>query len=126
MSEESTILVCDDEKHMLRLLEFNLKNSGHRIICATSGQEVLEHITTEMPQLLIIDLMMPDIDGFETIRQLREIPGANQLPVVVLTGRGQSNTREQAEALGISQFLTKPFSPIQLRRTVSELLEETN
>lgn len=121
---EKTIIICDDEKHMLRLLEFNLKKSGCRVIAVSSGQQMLDQVgqLEAIPDLIIIDLMMPDMDGFETIRKLREEPSAQDLPVVVLTGRGQSNTREQAEALGIAGFLTKPFSPIQLRRTVDELL----
>ncbi len=117
-----TILVCDDEKHMLRLIEFNLKRTGHHIVSASSGMEVLDILSKDIPDLLIIDVMMPGMDGFETIRQIREHPAAQQIPIVVLTGRGQSNTREQAEALGIAAFLNKPFSPIHLKRTIEELL----
>lgn len=120
-----TILVCDDEKHMLRLLEFNLSKTGCRILTASSGQEVLERIEDVKPDLLIIDVLMPGIDGFETVERLRELDIGQNLPVIILTGRGQSNTQEKADALGVAGFLTKPFSPMRLKSTVEDVLGRT-
>ncbi|MEM6822489.1 MAG: response regulator [Verrucomicrobiota bacterium] len=120
---DKTILACDDEKHMLRLLEFNLKKTDCRILTASSGRQVLEILQEDSVDLLIIDIMMPEMDGFETIRQARELEAGKNIPVVILTGRGQSNTKDEAEALGISEFLTKPFSPIQLKNTIKRFLQ---
>jgi DNA-binding response OmpR family regulator len=117
-----TILVCDDEKHMLRLLEFSLKKSGARILTASSGDEALQCLVRENVDLLILDVMMPGKDGFETIRALRANPAVVAPPVIMLTARGQTTTREEATALGVSAFLTKPFSPLELQKIATQLL----
>ncbi len=122
MPHDKVILAADDEKHMLRLLEFNLAKLGCPVRKAASGDEVLRIATTEKIDLLVIDVMMPGKDGFATIRELRADPAYRDLPVIMLTGRGQSSTRDEAKELGVSVYLTKPFSPIELQSQVRRLL----
>lgn len=110
---------------MLRLLQYNLAKTGCQVMTATSGQETLEIIGSTPVDLLIIDIMMPGIDGFQTIEQLRNMEAGKDLPVIVLTGRGQSNTQDQADSLQVAGFLTKPFSPTRLLQTVLDVLQQS-
>ena len=117
-----TILVTDDEPHMRRLVQFNLAKLGHRIETASDGRAALARAAAGPIDLLIIDVVMGDFDGFATLRELRKLPGYTNLPVIMLTARGQSDTRELAEELGVNVFLTKPFSPIELTKWVRAVL----
>jgi two-component system alkaline phosphatase synthesis response regulator PhoP len=116
------ILVVDDERHMQRLIQFNLEKTGCIVETAASGEAALALIARNPIDLMLIDLVMPGLDGFATVRELRKIPGGSVVPVIMLTSRGQADAREQAEGLGISTFLTKPFSPIELIAEVRKLL----
>ena len=117
-----TILVTDDEKHMLKMLEFSLAKTGCRVVTATSGEEALEKAGKKKIDLLLIDLDLPGISGFDTVRALRKQPRYAKLPVIVLTGGGQDECSAGARRLGAALFLTKPFSPTGLSRHVKELL----
>jgi CheY-like chemotaxis protein len=116
------ILVVDDERHMQRLLQFNLEKTGCIVETAGNGEEALALIDKHPVDLLLIDLVMPGLDGFATVRELRNRPSAREIPVIMLTSRGQRDTREQAANLGISMFLTKPFSPVELVSEAKRLL----
>ena len=118
-----TILVCDDERHMVRLIEHSLKRTGNRILTAYSGREALRIMENEPVDLLILDVMLPGQDGFEILGEARRILGPATPKIVMLTARGLSTTREQASAEGVAGFLTKPFSPIELQRTVEAMLQ---
>lgn len=122
MSLEKVILAADDEKHMLRLLAFNLAKLGYPVKTASSGDEVLRIANEDKIDLLVIDVMMPGRDGFETIRELKKNSAYAELPIIMLTGRGQSSTRDEARELGVSVYLTKPFSPMELQAQVKRLL----
>ena len=117
-----TLLVVDDEPHMRRLLQFALAKTGARIVLAANGREALELARATTVDLIVIDFMMPDIDGFATLRELRLDPRYARLPAIMLTSRGQTELREAAEEVGVDLFLTKPFSPIELAREVQRLL----
>ena len=116
------ILVVDDERHMQRLLQFNLQKTGCTVETAGSGAAALEIIDQNPIDLLLIDLVMPGMDGFATVREFRLRPNCREIPVIMLTSRGQADTREQAAELGITTFLTKPFSPIELVTEAKRLL----
>ena len=120
-----TLLVVDDEPHMRRLLQFALAKTGARVILAANGREALEQARTAAIDLIVIDFMMPDIDGFATLRELRLDPRYAKLPAIMLTSRGQTELRDVAEEVGVDVFLTKPFSPIELAREVQRLLAPT-
>lgn len=117
-----TILICDDEKHMLRLLSFTLGKTGCTVESVSDGDQALARIARGGVDLLVIDVMMPGKDGFETVRELRQMPEGEKMPVIILTARGASTTRDEAGQLGVSHFVTKPFSPIQIQEQVKHLL----
>jgi len=123
MSEPPTILIVDDEPYMIRLLQHHIERGGYRMIKAVNGREALERIYSARPQLVLMDVMMPEINGLEVLAELRRDPGMKDLPVIIMTTNAQRFTREEAEAAGVSAFLTKPFSPTQLMAQVRRHLE---
>jgi CheY-like chemotaxis protein len=123
MSESPTILIVDDEPYMIRLLQHHIERAGFRMVKATNGREALERIREDRPALVIMDVMMPEINGLEVLAELRQREETRSLPVIIMTANAQRFTREQAEAAGVSAFLTKPFSPTQLMNEVRRQLE---
>jgi CheY-like chemotaxis protein len=115
-------LIVDDEAHMRRLLQFSLAKTGARLLLAANGREALELAAAHPIDLIVIDFVMPDFDGFATLRQLRQEPRYAKLPAIMLTSRGQTELRQVAAELGVDVFLTKPFSPIELTQHVQRLL----
>ena len=119
---DQTILITDDEPHMRRLIEFSLKRMGHNILQAESGEAALELISRQTIDLLLIDYGLTGINGLDTIQAARKLAGGQELPVVLLTARGDTGIRDDAESAGVSAFLTKPFSPVELSQLVAKLL----
>jgi CheY-like chemotaxis protein/phosphoribosyl 1,2-cyclic phosphodiesterase len=108
------ILVADDDEDLRVLARKALKRGGHSVIEAANGAEALEQIALRHPDLLVLDLNMPGMDGFEVLRRLREAGGADSLPVIVLTAHGDEASAQSSFALGATDFLAKPFTPPQL------------
>lgn len=106
------MLVVEDEAHLARLLEELLAPLEVRVTCVRSGPEALEHIRGDpAPRVVLLDVMLPGMDGLEVLRAAREERGDAELPVIVLTGRGEPDLRERAFDLGATDLFTKPFSP---------------
>lgn len=118
----SKILVVDDDHVSQRILGYTLKKAGHNIIIAFNGQEALNQLSQNMVDLVITDLSMPGMDGFELITLLRSDVRYQNLPVVMLTSSGQDEDREIARQKGITHFLTKPASSQELLGIVKRLL----
>jgi len=116
------ILVADDQLHMLRLMERQLIKDGYRLVQARDGQEVIETVLRETPHLVILDVMMPKMDGLTALRRLKKDKSTRGLPVIVLTASADEMTRQEAEFSGADLILTKPFSPTLLRQEVRRLL----
>jgi DNA-binding response OmpR family regulator len=112
--KKKRILVVDDERHMRRLLQFTLEKTGATVETAGSGAEALDALRATPADLVLLDYLMPGMDGFATVRELRKEPALENVPVIMLTSRGQEDVREQAAGLGIVAYFTKPFSPIEL------------
>ena len=108
------ILIADDEIFMIRLLELTFKKGGYEIVSCRDGQEALATAATARPQLIVLDVMMPGLDGLGALRQLKENPATKDIPVVVLSAKGHALTKVEAKLAGAALFLTKPFSPNQL------------
>ena len=108
------ILIVDDEPFMLRLIQHHLEQGGYELIKARNGREAIEIAAREIPRLVIMDAMMPNMDGFTALRQLKQNPATRSIPVIMLTANPQKYSREEAESSGATIFLTKPFSPTQL------------
>lgn len=117
------ILIVDDEPHMLRLTELSLKKMGCTIVTARSGLEAMEVATRELPALIVMDVTMPEMDGIAALRLLKAAPATASIPVIMLTNRGQSITRTEAEGSGAALYLTKPFSPSSLATEARRIID---
>ena len=120
--QKKRILVVDDERHMQRLLQFTLEKTGATVQMAGSGTEAIECLRKDPADLICLDLVMPGMDGFATVREIRKDPSLPSLPVIMLTSRGQNEAREQATGLGIVSYFTKPFSPTELIAEAKKIL----
>lgn len=116
--EKRLIVVVDDHPHVLRFIEVDLKLRGFKVITTTSGEEALELIRLKKPDMMLLDLIMPGIDGLEVLRQLRAF---SLLPVIAFSAT--SEKRESAIRMGANDFLTKPFHPEELDRKIEALLK---
>ena len=116
------ILVVDDEERMVRFIRLNLEHDGFEVIEAFRGMQAIEQIRSKMPDLILLDVMMPDIDGFEVLRIIRE---TNTVPVIMLTAKGEEEDRVQGLELGADDYITKPFSPRELVSRVRAVLRRT-
>ena len=118
------VLVVDDDPVIVRLLEVNLRLEGYEVETASRGEEALERAAATAPDLVILDVMMPGLDGWETCRRLRELPAFAHTPVVFLSARAQDDDRSSGVALGLVSYVTKPFDPARLMELIAELLVE--
>ena len=108
------ILIVEDEPDILNLLAFNLENSGFETIKAVDGYDALEKARKEAPDLVLLDLMLPKLDGFEVCRKIRENPGLKHIPIIMLTAKGEEVDTITGLELGADDYVTKPFSPKEL------------
>ena len=124
-----TILAVDDEKSIVRLVQVNLERQGYNVLTAFDGRQALERIAEHQPDMVICDVMMPYMDGFEVLRQLRMNAATRDLPVIMLTAKAMDNDVFEGYRNGATCYLTKPFSPPELisfvRRIFSAENEET-
>jgi two-component system, OmpR family, phosphate regulon response regulator PhoB len=109
-----TILLADDEKPLRILVHTTLEGPDFRILEASDGVEALETARRERPDLLVLDWMMPGLTGIEVARRLRESPETARIPIIMLTAKGQEADRALAAKAGITAYLVKPFSPLEL------------
>ena len=120
---EKTILVADDETHILHVVSLKLRNAGFRVITARDGQEALEMAQAQHPDLLITDYHMPMLSGLELCQRLKQDARTSDIPAIMLTARGYHLEPRDTEQSGILRMLSKPFSPRHLLSTVNEVLE---
>ena len=113
------ILVVDDEERIVRFVRLNLEHDGFRVVEAYRGMQALDKVRTEMPDLVILDVMMPDVDGFEVLKTIRQ---ASTIPVIMLTAKGEEDDRVRGLELGADDYITKPFSPRELVSRVRAVL----
>jgi two-component system KDP operon response regulator KdpE len=117
------VLVVDDESRMIRFIRMNLELEGYQVIEASNGIQALEQVRQHVPDLVVMDVMMPEMDGFETLRLLREI---STVPVVLLTVKSDEEDRIHGLELGADDYITKPFSPRELISRVKAVLRRAN
>lgn len=115
------ILVAEDEPLLIRAIEGRLKKDGHTVESAMDGQQALEKIARQTPDLIITDIMMPYASGLEIIAAVRALPG-KKVPVIILSSMGQEDVVLEAFRLGADDYITKPFSPNELSVRVKRLL----
>jgi len=116
------ILVVDDEPHIRRVLEAMLGKEGFDVHSASDGEEGLQALAAGGVDLVILDLLMPDIHGLEVLAKIRSDPDRSATPVIILTAKGQDTDREAALTGGADDFMTKPFSPKKLVARIREIL----
>ncbi|MFZ6021604.1 MAG: response regulator transcription factor [Chloroflexota bacterium] len=116
------ILVVDDEERMARFIRLNLEHDGFRVVEAHRGLEAIHQLRDAMPDVVILDVMMPDLDGFEVLKMIREI---SNVPVIMLTAKGEEDDRVRGLELGADDYVTKPFSPRELVSRVRAVLRRT-
>ncbi len=110
----TTVLLCDDERDLLSVLDFNLRAAGFETILATRGEEALLALKRRVPDLVLLDLMLPDLPGTEICRRIKSDPRTRHVPVVMLTAKGEEVDRVVGFELGADDYVTKPFSVREL------------
>lgn len=118
----SKVLVVDDEPEAVELVEFNLKQAGYTVVTAADGTEALTKARSALPSLIVLDLMLPEIDGLEVCKMLRRDPSTSAVPIIMLTAKAAEIDRILGLELGADDYLTKPFSPRELVLRVKKLL----
>jgi len=113
------ILVVDDEERMIRFIRLNLEHDGFKVIEAVNGTQAINKVRSNMPDLALLDVMMPDMDGFEVLKIIRE---TSAMPVIMLTAKGEENDRVRGLELGADDYITKPFSPRELVSRIKAVL----
>lgn len=116
------ILVVDDEQRMARFIRLNLEHDGFRVIEAYNGAQALERLRTALPNLVLLDVMLPDFDGFELLKMIRSITA---VPVIMVTAKGEEDERVRGLELGADDYVTKPFSPRELVSRVRAVLRRS-
>jgi two-component system phosphate regulon response regulator PhoB len=121
MSRER-VLVVDDEQDLLELVSYNLNKEGFRVVCVSSGEEALAAARRDMPDLILLDLLLPTVDGLEVCRRLKADPRTQHIPVLMLTAKSEETDVVTGLELGAEDYVTKPFSPRVLVARVKALL----
>lgn len=120
------ILVIEDEPDIQEMLEFNIKQEGFQVVCKFSGEEGLDQIHKSHPDLVLLDLMLPGIDGLEVCKKIRNQPGFNDVSIIILTAKGEESDIVTGLELGADDYMTKPFSPKILMARIKSVLRRNN
>jgi DNA-binding response OmpR family regulator len=120
--KKATILVVDDEPHVLKLVKANLESSGYRVVTAADGEQAIRAVENEVPDLLVLDLMLPKMDGYAVCRRVREFSTA---PIIMLTARSAQVDLVHGFEVGADDYLTKPFSVTELLMRVQAVLRRS-
>ncbi|MBT3337615.1 MAG: response regulator transcription factor [Anaerolineae bacterium] len=120
--ERRKILVVDDEERMVRFIRLNLEHDGFLVSEAFNGREAIKQLRDVAPDLILLDVMMPDLDGFEVLQMIRE---TSKVPVLMLTAKGEEDDRVRGLELGADDYITKPFSPREMVSRVKAVLRRT-
>ena len=131
---DNKILVVDDEEDILELVRYNLARDGYRVVCAASGEQALSRAKSEPFDLILLDLMLPGIDGLEVAKRLKSKPETRHIPIIMLTAKGEEADIVTGLELGADDYVTKPFSPrilvarvkAVLRRKVQEEVDDSS
>ncbi|MBN2070719.1 MAG: response regulator [Candidatus Krumholzibacteriota bacterium] len=116
------ILVVDDEVNITQILEFSIGSEGYQVITASNGEEAIDVARREQPDLIILDIMMPKIDGYEACRIIKTNPLTKNIPVILLTAKGRDIDKRLGYEVGATDYIIKPFSPNKLIDRIQKLL----
>jgi two-component system KDP operon response regulator KdpE len=120
--KDRRILVVDDEERMVRFIRLNLEHDGFRVSEAFKGSQAIDRLRSSLPDLILLDVMLPDLDGFEVLKMVREV---SNVPVIMLTAKSEEEDRVKGLELGADDYITKPFSPRELVSRVRAVLRRT-
>ena len=124
MNNQASILIVDDEPNILLSLQFLMKKAGYDVRTATDGEQALAEIARAKPDLVLLDVMMPKLDGFTVCQRIRSTPEWHDVRVIMLTARGRDIEREKGLALGADDYITKPFSTKDVIDRVAAALDK--
>ncbi|MGE5177074.1 MAG: response regulator transcription factor [Hyphomicrobiales bacterium] len=116
------ILVVDDEIYIVHILDFSLGMEGYEVVTALDGEQALEKLKTEKPDLIVLDIMMPKVDGYEVCKAVKGNPETAQIPVILLSAKGRTVDQKVGFDVGADDYITKPFSPRKLVERINQLL----
>jgi DNA-binding response OmpR family regulator len=122
---EATVLLVDDDPVILKLLQVNFEMEGYDVVTASDGAEGLEKARSEQPDIILLDIMMPKMDGLEVTRHLKADDNLKSIPIVLLSAKAQASDVQAGKDAGADDYLTKPFDPLELLSRVSEILGAT-
>jgi len=117
------VLIVDDESSIRTICRVNLETDGMTVVEAADGREALEGVRREQPELVLLDVMMPDVDGWQVAAELAADPATREIPVVFLSARASREDKVRAQELGAVGYIVKPFDPVGLGATVRDVLE---
>lgn len=125
MAEEK-ILIVDDEEHIVELIKFNLEKNKYNVIVAHNGLEAIKLAKKEMPQLMLLDLMLPGMDGYDICKEIRKDPNLSGMPIIMITAKSEEFDKILGLELGADDYITKPFSVRELMARVKAVLRRSN
>jgi len=120
------ILVVDDEIYIVHILDFSLGMEGYEVLTALDGEQALEKARAEHPDLVVLDIMMPKLDGYETCKMLKADPKTKDIPVILLSAKGRNVDQKVGFEVGADDYITKPFSPRKLVERINAILGQTS
>jgi two-component system, OmpR family, alkaline phosphatase synthesis response regulator PhoP len=119
------ILVVDDEIYIVHILDFSLGMEGYEVITALDGEQALEKVNAEKPDLIVLDIMMPKLDGYEVCKSIKSNASTQNIPVILLSAKGRNVDQKLGFDVGADDYITKPFSPRKLVERINQLLGQT-
>jgi two-component system, OmpR family, alkaline phosphatase synthesis response regulator PhoP len=120
------ILVVDDEVYIVHILDFSLGMEGYEVVTALDGEQALEKVAQQKPDLIVLDIMMPKLDGYETCKALKSREETKDIPVILLSAKGRNVDQKTGFEVGADDYITKPFSPRKLVERINAILGQAN
>ena len=120
------ILVVDDEIYIVHILDFSLGMEGYEVITALDGEQALEKVKAEKPDLIVLDIMMPKLDGYEVCKNIKSSAETQHIPVILLSAKGRNVDQKLGFDVGADDYITKPFSPRKLVERINAILGQTS
>lgn len=115
------VLIAEDEPHIVESLSFVLQHSGYEVTSVLDGEAAMARLRSDPPDVMILDVMLPRLNGFEVLKRVKSDPVLRSIPVIILTAKGQTQDRRMAEEIGVDGFMTKPFSNREIVEEVRRL-----
>lgn len=122
MSNQTKVLVAEDEQDIRNLIAFSLEYIGYKVVQAANGEEAVEKAAEELPHLIMLDVRMPRLNGYEACKKLKSQASTKDIPVVFLSARGQETEIKHGLELGAEEYILKPFAPDELQQRVTSIL----